>query len=188
MMARVSARNEYADWIRHYLKPRHPDLVPEFTRMVNAFDRAITSRALTTRDLQTILHCARSSRQPLGENASVLLGRLARRFGGAAEAVKTMSEDAKSRVRINALVALGEVKPRRFHDSILRTLLSDRSSTVRTLAADKIANWGLVHLLPELEATLAREPAGKCRDALTFCRDLLKPGSMCAMSRTAESG
>jgi hypothetical protein len=169
-------RQQYERWIDEFLQPHHPELVPQLLEALEAFDAAIESGVLTDEQLATIVECARSPRTPLGENIAALLGELAARFSAAEQAVREMAAHPKAHARINALVAISSTSPTKLHDQVLRIALKDRSSKVRTLAADKIMQFGLEHLLPDVESAIARENAAKIREELEFSRDLLRDG------------
>jgi hypothetical protein len=169
-------REHYESWIRDFLKPRYPELVPDFKKALEDFETTITSGVLAPERLQTILECARNRRTPLGENVAALLGELAVRFASAQQVIREMSHDAKAHVRINALVALNTSSPTELHDEVLRPALKDRSSKLRRLAADKIMQFGLRHLIPDVEEAVAREADPRTRDCLARERDLLRKG------------
>lgn len=166
----------YDRWFKDYLEPRYPELVPQLEKARKAFDTALESGSLTHDQLASIVEGARSSRTPLGENAAAWLGELSARFAAAAQAVREMAVHAKVHVRVNALVAISSARASELHDEVIRIALKDRSSRVRTLAADKIMLFGLRHLLSDLEQAIQREADGKTKDELQFERDLLRDG------------
>ena len=169
-------RAQYRDWIEQFLEPHYPELVAPFLAALEAFEAAIEAGALNDAALETIVECARSSRMPLGENAATLLGQLVARFPAAEHAVRGMAVHPKVHVRVNALVALSSTPPASLHDEVLRMALRDRSSKIRALAADKIMQFELDHLLPELDAATASENVPKTREELEYARDLLRDG------------
>jgi hypothetical protein len=173
----VSANREvYDQWIRNYLAPRYPELLPQLEKALKAFDAAIERGHLTHEELGCLVECTRSPRRPLGENAAALLGDLSGRFSPAAEAVREMAADAKVHVRVNALVALDSAAPSTLHDDVFRIALKDRSSRVRTLAADKLMLMGLRHLLSDLEQAIQHELDQTTKHQLEYERDLLRDG------------
>jgi hypothetical protein len=141
-----------------------------------AFDAAMQSDVLTDEQLRIVVECAHSSRTPLGENTATLLGELAERFASAKVAVLEMAAHPKVHVRVNSLVAIGSARPTQLHSDVLRIALRDRSSRVRSLAADKVMQFRLNALLPDLEQAIARESVAKTREELEFSRDLLRDG------------
>lgn len=169
-------REVYDQWIRNYLAPRYPELVPQLEKALRAFDAASERGHLTDDELACLLECARSRRTPLGENAAALLGELSARLAPAAQAVREMAADAKVHVRVNALVAIDSAGPSALHDDVLRIALKDRSSRVRTLAADKVMLMGLRHLLPDLDRAIEREADQTTKHELEYERDLLRDG------------
>jgi HEAT repeat protein len=169
-------REPYENWIREYLQRRHPDLVGPFRAALNAFETAIGSGVLTTKQLLELADVVRSPNRPLSENAAVLLGELAAKFPQARHLIEAASQDAKLHVRVNALVALSAMDPGELHDAVLRTALNDRSSKLRLLAANKIAGLGLKNLLPDLAQAILRERDPDARRSLERERDLLRDG------------
>jgi hypothetical protein len=167
---------QYERWIGDYLNPRYPALVAPLLEALEAFDAAMESGVLTDEQLRLVVDCAQSPRTPLGENIATLLGELAERFTAAELAVREMAVHTKVHVRVNALVAISSSTPAKLHTDVLRIALKDRSSRVRTLAADKIMQFRLDHLLPDLEEVIARENVTKIREELEFSRDLLRDG------------
>lgn len=172
----LSQRQYYEQWIRDYLAPRYPELVREMSIALRAFDAALSSGVLTGGQLKTLVECAHSPRQPLGENTAALLGELIPRFPEAERAVREMIKHSKSHVRINALVAISSTEPTTLHCDLLRMSLKDRSSKVRLLAADKIMQFGLGDLLADLEAAIEHERTPGTRAKLERELDLLRDG------------
>lgn len=169
-------REVYDRWVKDYLEPRYPELVPQLQKARKAFDMALENGVLTHDQLASIVESARSSRTPLGENAAAWLGELSVQFTAAAQAVREMAAHAKVHVRVNALVAISSASASELHDEVIRIALKDRSSRVRTLAADKIMLFGLRHLLADLEQAIQDEIDGKTKDQLQRERDLLRDG------------
>lgn len=169
-------REQYEPWIDEFFASHYPELIPQLRAALEAFDAAIKSGVLTDEQLTTIVESACSPRTPLGENVAALLGELAARFSAAEQAVREMVANPKVHARINALVAISSASPTKLHKDVLRMALKDRSSKVRTLAADKIMQFGLNHLMPDVEDAIGRESDAKTREVLERERDLLRDG------------
>jgi hypothetical protein len=163
-------------WVREYLEPRYPELVAPYREAESIRDDAIESGVLPEDALSLLLVSARSSRTPLGENASAMLGQLADRFASARQTIRQMSGDKKAHVRVNALVALHTHAISDLHEEILSAAVRDRSAKIRALAADKIMTFGLRALLPQLEEAIAAEAKPELRAPLEWERDLLRDG------------
>jgi hypothetical protein len=169
-------REQYELWIDEFLQPHYPELVPRLLEALEAFDAAMESGVLTDEQLAVIVECASSPRAPLGENVAALLGELASRFSSAAQVVRELAAYPNLHVRMNALVAISSTSPVELHDEVLRIALKDRNSKVKTLAADKIMQFGLDHLLPSLEEAVRRESDANTKSVLEYERDLLLYG------------
>ena len=169
--------SEWQDkWVREYLQPRYPELVPSYLKATEIVDSALKSGFLAPDHMDLLSSFARSPRSPLGENVASMIGVLADHFEVARDAVRTLASNAKLHARVNALVALSSHARSGLHNEILSAALTDRSSKVRELAADKIMGFGLRELLPEIESAIEREEKTKTRATLEWERDLLRDG------------
>ena len=119
---------------------------------------------------------AQSRRAPLGENAAALLGQLHERHPAVGCAIRTLADGRKLHERINALVALSSCECGPLHVELLGSALEDASARVRTLAADKIVQFRLRELAPELNAAIERESDPVTKGELQICSQWLLRG------------
>lgn len=172
----ANRRNQYEDWIRAYLQPRFPDLVAPFRAAVGAADDALRKGELTPEALATVVAAARSPVAAIGENLAKSLGALAESFEPARDAIRELARDAHQQARINALTAAACDVPASLKEEVVCLALRDESTRLRELAASRICEWGFTHLLPQIDAAIAREPSASTRGSLEFNRALLVDG------------
>ena len=78
--------------------------------------------------------------------------------------------------RFNAIICLCSVTPSEFSVSLVRNGLSDKSSRVRTKAADWALRLRLTDVIPDLEQSLAVESHTATKRTITFSLGLLRDG------------
>jgi len=169
-------RERVQEWVSGYVQQHVPRLVLPCLCAADTFDRAAAADTLSHDDVKVLAEAARDRSSLLSEYAASLLGRLAERFPLARKAILELSKDRRLRARINALVALEGIRPSDLHVTVSRAALTDRSSRVRELAADKIRGWRLTQLLPDIEQAIACESDDALRGTLIFQRDLMRNG------------
>ena len=169
-------RAKFEPWLNDYLRPRYPELEQLIVAALDAFDAIQATGNVTPELLSPIVEAASSSRGPLYENASGLLGKLLGEFEGARKAVMLMSIHSQSSVRFNAILCIGESTPRPFSLTILRNGLQDKSSRIRAKAADWICTMRIRELVPELERAFAQEGNKTAKKTIEFALKLLRDG------------
>ena len=163
-------------WIRDHLQPRYPELVLAYLDAIDIYDKAASDGLLPDASLHRLLMHAQSRRTPLGENAAVLLGQLYEQHPAVGGAIRTLANGRKLHERINALVALSSCVCGPLHVELLASALEDTSAKVRTLAADKIVQFRLRELVPELVAAIERESDPATKEELQTCSQWLLRG------------
>src|SRR5262249_14929798 len=129
-------RAYYEPWLRDYLRKRQPDLEPQLLAAIDAYDTIQEEKRLDAGLLAPIVAAASSSRRPLYENATELLGKLTGEYAIARDSVEGMAVDSRSHVRFNAILCLKKTTPIDFTLRIIRRGLRDKSANVRGKAAD----------------------------------------------------
>jgi hypothetical protein len=166
--------------LQDYLR-RQPELEPE---LLAALEEDIRARDLSTAALLPHLVAAASSRHvPIFENVCPLLGELTEQLAAARDAVSIMADDSRAHVRFNSILCLGERTPRAFSLGLLRRGLRDRSSRVRSKAADWALNLRLRELIPDLAEAAIRERATPARSEIEFALRLLRDGYIAGPER-----
>ena len=163
-----------AEWVRDYLEPRYPDLVPSFLEAREIRARAMESGFLDSDDAERLLSHARSKRTPLSENVASMIGELCAKVPDLETVIRALAAGKQVHERVNALVALDFLPPSEVHTELLTSLLSDRSGRVRALACDKIVLHRLLALESALESAAAHEAspdvAQQLHTGLSFLR------------------
>lgn len=159
-----------------YLRARYPELEPSLQSAINAFDAIKQYKRINDDLLAPILAAASSSRVPLYENAATFMQTLTGQFALACDAVLGMAEDSKSHIRFNAILCLGKLTPRSLTRHVLRQGLRDKSSRVRTKAADWTGRLRTRELVPDLEEAMVRETHEGTKETIDFNLRLLRDG------------
>lgn len=172
----MESTDHVENWIRGYLQPRYPELVPMY-READALKRIATgSGVLSQSALDTLVTYAQDSRASLSQNVAGMLGELASKFPEAAQAVRLLATHRKLHVRLNALVSLHSLQPSPLRVELLAAMLEDRSTRLRQLAADKIMSFGERDLLPRLERAVAAETDAPTACSMNWALELLRDG------------
>ena len=163
-------------WVREYLAPRYPELVPAYLDARAIYENGRASGSLGQPEAERLLAHARSPRTPLGENAATMLGELCANIPTLGAAIRLLATGRRVHERVNALVALHSCPPTSLHIELLALLLQDKSARVRALAADKV----VIHRIKELAAALgvasSREAKVEVADELRAELDYLNQG------------
>lgn len=163
-------------WVKEYLAPRYPELVAPYREAVRIAEDATSRGAISRGPLETLLQHARNPRKPLGENVASMLGRLANHFPEAQAGIRELAADSQVSARVNALVALLDHNQGALHEELLSVALTDKSSKVRELAADRIMYFGIRRLIPDLENAITHATSDKHRETLAWELALLRDG------------
>jgi hypothetical protein len=169
-------RAYYEPWLRDYLRKRQPDLEPQLLAAIDAYDTIQEEKRLDAGLLAPIVAAASSSRRPLYENATELLGKLTGEYAIARDVVEGMAVDLRSPVRFNAILCLKKTTPLDFTLRIIRQGLRDKSANVRRKAADWAGRLRIRQVVPELEAAFAVEKNNKAKETIEFELRLLRDG------------
>lgn len=169
-------RAYYEPWLRDYLRKRQPDLEPELLAAIDAYDTIQEEKRLDAGLLAPIVAAASSSRRPLYENATNLLGNLAGEYALARESVAGMAADSRSHVRFNAILCLMKTTPLDFTLRLIRQGLRDKSANVRGKAADWAGRLRVRQVVPDLETAFAVEKNNKAKQTMEFELRLLRDG------------
>lgn len=172
----TTKRESYEPWMEDYLRRRYPELEEPLLRAIDAFDAIQETGQITPDRLAPIIDAVQSSRGPLYVNASGLLASLTGQYPDACAALLALSQHPKSHVRFNAVISIGESTPRPLALQILRERLKDKSSRVRTKAADWIQRRRIRECIPDLEAALALETHRETLETIDFGLRLLRDG------------
>jgi hypothetical protein len=168
--------DKFRPWVEETLRPRFPELEAPLMAAVDAFDATQNSGQLLPERLLPILDAVSSPRRPLYENTCDFMRTLSARWPEANAAILTMSHSSKAHVRFNAILCLGKGTPATTVKTVLKAGLVDKSSRVRSKAADWIGRLRNVELVPELGAALATEQDPKTRSTMEFQLRLLRDG------------
>ena len=171
-----SIRDWYEPWLRGYLRKRCPELEPALLAAIDAFDSIQQGKSVTPEVLEPIVEAASSSRRPVYENATTLLGKLTEHHAEARAAVGTMANNSRSHVRFNAILCLGKSTPLSFSVPLLKQGLRDKSANVREKAADWAVTLRLRELVPDLEEAAAQEKNAGAAETIEFGLKLLRDG------------
>lgn len=169
-------RARYEPWLRDYLRKRYPELEPPLLAAIDAFDTILDENRIDATLMAPVIEAASSSRRPLYENATPLLGELAASHAIALDSVGRMASDPRSHVRFNAILCLTKATPLEFRLDLLRQGLRDKSAKVRGKAADWAGRLRLRDLVPDLEAAFASEKNAKAKQTIEFDLRLLRDG------------
>jgi hypothetical protein len=172
----VEAICELVDpWLRHYLQWKCPELRPALQAALEAIDG---DEEVTPHLLAPLVEAVCSARQCLMECAACFLSELTGRYEAARDAVARMAGDARSEVRLGAILCLGRRTPRPLALAIVREGLRDGSARVRGKAADWAGRLRLHELLPELEVAAAGEDDAKVKSISELSSKLLRDGRL----------
>lgn len=164
-----STRAEFASWIDGYLRKRHPELEAPLLNALDAFDAIAGSASSNEDTLVPLLEAAKSTRVPLYENATTLLGKLADRNEFVRAAVTEMAADPRAHVRFNAILCIAENDhPSEFGLRLVEARLRDKSARVREKAADWALRCRMVKLLPTLRRALQGETNERARECIAY--------------------
>jgi hypothetical protein len=172
----TSAREKYEPWLRDFLRKRYPELESPLRAAIEAFDSIEQRQQIDGELLRPIVEAASSSRRPLSENATSLLGKLTERYGEARDAVAKMSKNTRSHVRFNAILCLCKSTPLLFSLDLIRRGLRDTSARVRAKAADWAGRLRAQEVVLDLEQALAQETIESARSTIEFELKLLRDG------------
>jgi len=171
-----STREEYEPWLRDYFRKRYPELESALLEAIDAFDATKELDRINSEQLRPIVQAASSSRCPLYENTTGLLGQLSVKHEEARKAIEAMATDAQSHIRFNAILCLGKSTPPDFTLRLIRQGLRDKSARVRLKASDWAGRLRIREVVPELEEALAREKNEKAKKTIEFDLGLLRDG------------
>lgn len=169
-------RERFEPWLQSYLRPRYPELEEPILRAIDAFDAIQETGRITPDRLAPIIDAVQSPRTPLSENASNLLSRLTGHYSEACNALQVLSHHSQSHVRFNAIISTGNSTPCPLALQIVREGLRDKSSRVRTKAADWILRRRFRECISDLEAALALEKHAETRETIDCGLRLLRDG------------
>jgi len=169
-------RDIFETWFARWRGVRTPAEEAAVLAFADAYDRAIESGNLQPEQLNEVVAAASSSRALLWKNAVDLLARLAVRWEAALDAVETMFASKQSQVRFAAICCLRADTPVIVANRLLLQGLTDKSSRVRWMAAQKASDFDRKELLPHLEAAFSIENNAKARRSIDFHLRLLRDG------------
>lgn len=170
----VTHRESAKRWLTEVIEPRCPELLPPIHAVMDAADRIEEQRCVTEADLDAILFGIRSSRLPLYEYTSNVVSRLTADFEEVRAVLVELSEDKSAQVRFNTILCLGKESPPALAEQIVRKGFTDRSTKVRTKAADWMLRLRLKSLVPDLEEAILHESNAKVRSAMEFTLGLVR--------------
>jgi hypothetical protein len=136
----------------------------------------MSAKEICAPDAERLLASARSARTPLGENVAGMLGKLYATVPAVGIAIRSLAAGKRAHERVNAVVALSPGPVTELHIQLFTHLLSDKSARVRTLAADKIVQHGLVQLSGTIEAAMNKKTDPKIIAELSANLDALRQG------------
>ena len=170
----VTRREKWERWLTEVIAPSSPELLPLIHAVMDAADRIDEQGSVTEANLEAIVRGVRSSRRPLYEYASDVVGHLTADFEEFRTIVRELAEDKSAQVRFNAILCLDERTPPELCEQILRSKLLDRSTKVRSKAADWILRLHLEALVPDLEMAISQETKEKVRSSMEFSLGLVR--------------
>ncbi len=141
---------EYIEqFIDRFVRPTRPELVAP---LLQAFDALKSGAVLSEKSHKTLLNAASDKSAHIYQVATEFLGEFAEKGGPALSGIRQMSESSLAHVRHNAILCLSENTPRNVSLEIICNGLIDKSSKVRTKAAD----WALRLNLQEAASYIAQ--------------------------------
>lgn len=169
-------RARFERWLEGSLTKRSPELEKILFAAIDAYDIFLDEHRLDATLLAPIVEAACDSHALLYENVPRFLGKLTAEYSLARESVERMAVDSKSHVRFNAILCLRNETPPDFTLRLLQHGLRDKSSRVRTKAADWAGRLRVAALVPDLEAAFATEKHEKTKRTIEFELRLLRDG------------
>jgi hypothetical protein len=122
------------------------------------------------------VEAASDKRAAVYEIGSSILGDLATIDDRALGAVKEMSRSRLAHIRHNAVLCIAEETPKDVARNVMRELLADKSSRVRSKAADWSGRMRARELLPDLAQALLSETNTETRKIMSNELRLLRDG------------
>lgn len=168
-------RPHFELWIESYLRKRFPELELPLLNALKAYDAVEAGMLVDEPLIAPILEAASSTRIPLYESATELLGALAANHEVARRAVIDMASNSKAQVRFNAILCVNESVPRSLALQIVRNGLYDKSARVREKAADWAYRCRLNELVPDLRVALEQASCANVKSCIKFALDDLAP-------------
>src|SRR5689334_16468749 len=98
-MANGPQHENYASWFEQRLGARDAKTEADLLTVADAYDAAIQAGMLSSEQLQRVVEGASDVRTMLWSNASYLLMNLSSKWPAAAEAIATMFQNKKARIR-----------------------------------------------------------------------------------------
>ncbi len=169
-------RTRFERWLEGSLTKRSAELEKLLFAAIDAYDIILDENRLDAALLAPIVEAACDSHALLYENVPRFLGKLTAESPLARESVERMAVDSKSHVRFNAILCLRKETPPDFTLRLLQQGLRDKSSRVRTKAADWAGRLLVAELVPDLEAAFAKEKHETTKGTLEFELRLLRDG------------
>lgn len=165
-----------SSWLETYLRPRYPELVPEYLEAHGIASSARAAGHLDAEAAARLVELASRPRRPLAENVAAMIARLAGTLPAARDAIRTLAGAKVVHGRVSALIALSGLSWGDLHDELVSRLLRDASTKVRELAASAVRESGITSLVPLLDDAIAAETNEKLRFQIARARDLLRDG------------
>lgn len=150
----VYDRTYIQEYLERFVRPRSRTLERS---LLAVFDALSSGSEVSREDLSVTEQGASDQRENIYHVSTEFLGEIAEKDERAMLLIREMSNAKQAHIRHNALLCLSPRIPTHESVSIIRKSLADKSSRVRTKAADWAYRLNLGILVPDLKAALRIE-------------------------------
>ena len=164
-------RSYIEKFLDRFVRPKHPEYVEP---LLQAFDAVKSPAALPDKSYQGLLSAASDKSAHVYQIATEFLGEFGVQNELALNEIRRMSESPLAHVRHNAILCLSDKTPRSESVEIICKKLRDRSSRVRTKAADWAVRLSLRQVAPNIEQAIRTEKNSAALATMSHALDRLK--------------
>jgi len=164
-------------------KPADRELL---TRGLDAFARAVDTRAVGSGDLAPLLEGLRHPSEAVWSRSGSWLVRLSNGFDEARQALRKAVSASRWTERFHVLACLDHPAPPELRAELIRVGLKDPDRRVRCTAANVCLKCGLRDLIPDLQEALAAESDPATRETFRLNLPLLRGEKVHAEGWTME--
>jgi len=152
-----------------------PRALSEYALLVAAVVQVIEARSIDAGALSSLESAFRSTHKVVWDAASRYFTLLSHYFPPVLDHFVGLFSDRSAQIRLRVVQAQWSSQlPEPHLTSLLRRALHDRAPRVRAFAADRIEQFELIELLPDLEHRLREESHQGTREALEHAQNALR--------------
>jgi hypothetical protein len=155
------------------------EAIEEYARLIDAIVPVVESRVLTTLALPELERAFRSRHKIVWNKAGRFLVQLSHYFAPVLSRFLALADDSSAQIRLRVIQSQWtDQLPAPQLPLLLLRALNDKAPRVRLFAADRIEQFRVTSLLPELERRHALETHPGARTALEDAIRALRPGAV----------